>query len=192
MSPVFSINFRREAYLREIARARARMVALGIWVAYFGLMVVILGLYGINAAMFSRRVGMIERQAVRLSTAKPQASEWKFTQGELMLIESAVENPRRWRERLSRLSEILPTNVEITAVALNPQGVSGGVDARILQVSGRLRTATDADRMRGVMSLIGTLQRDSVFSRGYQSIKLGSTSTQEGSGNAAEFTIECR
>ena len=34
----------------------------------------------------------------------------------------------------------------------------------------------------GVMNLIGTLQRDSVFSRGYQSIKLGSTSTPEGSG----------
>jgi hypothetical protein len=192
VSPVFSINFRREAYLREIARARARMIALGLWVAYFGLMIVILGLYGINAAMFTRRVGMIERQAARVIAAKPQAAEWTFDQGELMLIETAVENPRRWRERLSRLAEILPINVEITSVALNPQGVSGGSGANILQISGRLRTPADADRMRGVMSLIGTLQRDSVFSRGYQSIKLGSTSTSEGSGNAAEFTIECR
>lgn len=192
MSAVFTINFRREAYLREVARARARMIALGIWVAYFGLMSVILGLYAINAAMFTRRVGMIERRAERVAANRTQASDWKFEQGELMLIETAIENPRRWRERLTRLSQILPANVEISSVSLNPQGVSGGPGANVLQISGRLRTASDADRMRGVMSLISTLQADSVFSRGYQSIKLGSTSTPEGSANAAEFTIECR
>ena len=48
MSVLFTINFHREAYQRELARARRRVILLGVWVAYFGVIGVVMGLYGRN------------------------------------------------------------------------------------------------------------------------------------------------
>ena len=50
MTPVFLINFRREAFRRERAEARRRAIGLGVWLAYFGGLAVLLGLYGLNCA----------------------------------------------------------------------------------------------------------------------------------------------
>jgi len=55
VNPFFNINFRREAYLQEMAKARRRVIALGVWIAYFGLLGVLLGLYGLNCSSLARR-----------------------------------------------------------------------------------------------------------------------------------------
>ena len=191
MSPVFSINFRREVWEREQARARRRVVALGVWVAYFGVMAMLLGLYGLNAVSFSRRVASLERQAARAAAHRGERLDWTLKPAELAQLDDYVENPARWHRRLSRLSSILPPNVTLTSIDLNPQNLTGGGSPPLV-ISGRLRTTDQQERMRGVMNLVSTLHSDSVFGAGYQNIKLASTSIPEGPGSSAEFVIECR
>jgi hypothetical protein len=45
--------------------------------------------------------------------------------------------------------------------------------------------------MSQVMSLVGTLSRDSVFSAGYHNVRLVTTRTSN-DGDGAEFVLECR
>ncbi len=191
MSTTFTINFRREAWEQEQARARRRVVALGVWVAYFGVMALLLGLYGLNAVMFSRRVATMERQAKSLRVEAGQRVAWSFTPAEIAQIESAVENPRRWRERMGRLADLTPPTARVSSLALNPQNVTG-VDSPPFIITGTLRAADAQERMRSVMNFVSTLHSDSAFSRGYRNIQLGSTSSSAASDPTAEFTIECR
>ena len=69
--PIFTINFRREAYQREVERTRRRVITLGASLAYFGAMVVVLGLYGLNCASLTRRAAQFERSAARIRSHIP-------------------------------------------------------------------------------------------------------------------------
>lgn len=194
MSTLFTINFRREAYLEAVKRARRRVLALGVWVAYFGVLGVLLGLYTLNAAALSVQVRQLERQTARVRQLQGAAGSWKLSSTDLAQIERFVQNPRAWHDRLTRLTVVLPPDVRLGSVAVNPQRVSGARDAERLVLTGQLRSAGGAgqDRMQGVMRLLTTLQRDSLFSRSYKNIKLVSTRIVEDRGGTAEFVIECR
>lgn len=192
MSTLFTINFRREAYQRAVARARQRVLALGVWLAYFGVLVILVGLYGLNAVALSRQLHQIERQTARARQVQGAAGNWKMTEAERMQVESYVQNPREWHDRLSRLSAILPSNVKVTSIALNPQNLSGTGDDNKLVITGQLLPAPNEDRMQGVMRTLGVVRGDSVLKRSYENVRLASTKIVEGPGGAAEFVIECR
>jgi hypothetical protein len=191
VTPQFTINFRREAYRQEVARARRRVIALGVWVAYFGVIVIILGLYGLNCGMLSRRVRQIERQTTMLRGAQGARIQWSFGAKELSAVERYVLNPRRWRDRLARLAELVPPNVRLTSVSVNPHGSSGTTDRNTLVIVGTLRGGAGQDRMQDVMGVVARLREDSLFARGYRNVRLASSRVLEDAG-AAEFTIECR
>jgi Tfp pilus assembly protein PilN len=192
VSPLFTVNFRREAYLREVARARRRVIVLGVWVAYFGVMALVLGLYGLNCAAFSRRLMLLERQTARLRGSQGATMDWNVRQAELTQVEKYLQNPRDWHSRLTRLGTILPPGVKITSIAVNPRNLSGTSEQNKLVITGHLRAAGGSDRMQGVMKIIAALRADSVFTRSYKNIKLASTRLSEDAGGLAEFEVECR
>ena len=192
MSAIFSINFRREAYLREVARARRRVFAIGAWVAYFGVFAVVLGLYGLNCMALAKRAGLVERQTARMKSAQDTGAGWTFSQAELTQMESFVQNTRQWRDRLSRLAELLPPDARLTSLETNPGNVSTGPTRNRLVITGYLKPDRDQDRMQGVMAIVQTLHSDSLFSKSYRNIKLASTRIVEGSEQTAEFEIECQ
>jgi hypothetical protein len=191
VSALFTINFRRETYLKEVARARRRVIALGAWVAYFGVLGIVLGLYGLNCASLVRRAGVLERQAARMQGVDHK-TEWKVPADEMARVDRYVANPARWRDRLVRLAQVMPTNARITSLAVNPDNMSGPDQENRLVISGEYRIAPGVDRMHGVVAIVDSLRRDTVFSRGYGSIRLVTTKISEQSGMVADFTIECR
>lgn len=191
MTPLFTINFRREAYLKEVARARRRVIALGLWVAYFGVLTVVLGLYGLNCAAMTRRVHQIERQARALRQAQG-AQAWRVSQTELGTVERYVESPALWRDRLGRLAVLQPPNARLTSIAVNPQNLSGAQDQNKLVIVGELRGIPGQEKMRSIMAFVNQLHADSVFAVGYRNIRLASTRTVEEGGGVTEFVIECR
>lgn len=190
MSPLFTINFRREVYQRELARTRRRIMQVGLWVSYFGVIAVMLGLYGLNCASLTRRVKQIERQTAFLRETQGQA-EWSLRETELSQIAATASNARRWRDRLTRLSVLLPNNVKVGTIAVNPQNLSHPLEQNRLVITGTLRPGPGQDRMQSVMAVVNLLHRDSLFASGYQNVKLASTRVLE-EGGTAEFVIECR
>jgi hypothetical protein len=192
VTPVFTINFRREVFLRERARARARLLALGGWLLYFGLLGVVVGLYTLNCASLVKRVGQVQRQTARLQKAQGTAQDWTVDQAQLATVESFRTNPRRWRDKMLRLSALLPNNVALTNISANPDNGTDAARRNKLVLSGQLRPMFGQDPMRGVVQLVSSLQRDEVFASGYQSIKLSESKMVSGSPPTAEFTIECR
>jgi hypothetical protein len=191
MTPVFQVNFRREAYQRDMARVRRRVMVLGLWVAYFGAIVVVLGLYGLNCAVVTRRAGQVERQAQRLRQVQGPATGRRLSADDLQTIGRYLENPRRWRDRLARLTQLLPPGARLTSVAQDPQG-TGGAGGGMLVITGVLRVSPGEDRMRGVMALESALRGDTTFAAGYANVRLASTRILGGGDPATEFTIECR
>jgi hypothetical protein len=191
VSALFAINFRRESYIKEVARARRRVIALGVWVAYFGVLGILLGLYGLNCASLTRRAALLERQAARVP-ASAGSQPWTLSPAELSDVEHYLSNPSRWRNRLARLAELTPTNARITALALNPDNISGPAEENRLVISGELRIVPGADRMHGVVAFVDSLRGDPKFSAGYGSIRLVSTKISENPGLVAEFSVECR
>ena len=189
MSATFTINFRREAFLRERAKARRRAVKLGLWLAYFGALAVVLGLYALNLASLARRTATIERQVERLRS-QPLGGEWRPGQAEADLVARALGDAGRWRDRLDRLSTLLPANARLTEVSFNPDNTSGAGQAKLM-LTGELRPGGGGDRMQQVLSFVGTLSRDSLFSRGYSNVRLVTTRASA-LGEGAEFVIECR
>ena len=190
MSPaVFTINFRREVYRRELARARRRMVTLGIWVTYFGVLAVVIGLYGLNCASLTRRIRAIERQAERARAAQALSTAAKLDAAQLTEIELVHQSPARWRDRLARLAVLLPPNAAIQSVAINPDNLPD--DRNKLLIVGRLR-GPDGDRTAAVVDLVSRLQRDSLFAAGYANVRLLSSRAVSGDVPLTEFTIECR
>lgn len=192
MNPLFTINFRREAYQRELARSRRRVIMLGVWVGYFGVIGVVMGLYGLNCMSLNRRVAILERQSERLRQQQGAAADWTVRPGEITAIEGYVQNPRRWRNRLLRLSTLLPPNVRVTSLAVNPQGLSAPSEQNKLVITGVVRPTAGQDRMQSVIRVVSMLHDDSLFTAGYQNVKLASTRVSEGSDGGAEFVIECR
>jgi hypothetical protein len=191
MTPIFTINFRREVYQRELARTRRRLLQIGGWAAYFGAMVVIFGLYGLNCAALTRRVDQIEKQAARARAAQHGKVDWTIGSAELAAAEKFHGSSRFWRDKLVRLSALLPTNALLTSVAVNPDNLSGPQDMNKLVIVGQLKIPSSEDRMRGVVRLVTSLHGDSTFSAGYQNIRLASSRVDQ-SGAMTEFVIECR
>ncbi len=189
MTPLFTINFRREAYQRERARARGRVVSLGLWLAYFGLLTVILGLYGLNCTSLAQRTRMAERQASRLKALRESGQEWRPAAGVLNEVEAHVVDVRQWRDKLERLPQVLPPNGRITSFQYNPEGLTGATAKLVL--IGRLRVGPGQDRMQSVMSFVNALGRDSVFSKSWTNVRLVTTRALD-SGDGAEFVVECR
>lgn len=187
MTPTFTINFRRELFQRERAKVRRRAAALGLWLAYFGALAIVLGLYALNTASLARRTATLERQAERLRS-QPLGGEWRPGRPEADVVERALLDGARWRDRLARLAQLLPGNARLTEVHFNPDNVSGAPPR--LVISGELRP-TGGDRMQQVLAFVGTLSRDSLFSAGYTNVRLVTTRASV-SGAEAEFVIECR
>ena len=192
MSTLFTINFRREAYQREVARARRRVMMLGGWLAYFGVLTVVLGLYGLNCSSLVRRASLIERQAARMRALQNSQRDWVIAESDLATIEQTQANPRRWRDKLVRLAQLVPSNALIQSIAVNPDNLPGLQDQNKLVITGELKIPAGEDRMRGVVQLVTALHSDKTFSAGYQNIRLASSRISEGSGVVAAFVIECR
>ena len=190
MNPLFTINFRREAYVQEASRRRRRLIALGVWVAYFGVLVVMIGLYGLNGAALARRSMMLERQTGLVRRSHAPALGAQLGPGELAQVELYARSTRLWRDRLQRLGDLLPPEARLTRLNVNPLNMSDDASRNALVISGELRNAPGQDRMQGVMKIVSALRADSLFGRSYQNVKLSSTSMSD-DGNA-EFDIECR
>ena len=192
MSPVFTINFRREAYQRELARTRRRLFNLGGWVTYFGVLALVLGLYGLNLAMVARNLHQMERRVNRAKDTPGERPGWKLGESELVAVENAKANPARWRDRLTRLSQLLPPNVALGSLAINPENLPDLADQNQLVLTGEMRVPSGSDRMRPVVQLVALLQADTSFARGYSSIRLASSQASSGPGNVTQFVVECR
>jgi hypothetical protein len=189
MTPVFTINFRREAYQRELARTRRRLFALGGWVAYFGVLGLILGLYGLNCASLARRSQQVERHLARLQSG--QRHEWLVDAAQISAVEQSQANPPRWRDKLVRLAALLPPNTVVLSLTVNPENLGNPADQNKLVIVGQLRSAP-GQNMQGVVQLASLLRSDSLFALGWQNIRLASSHAVEGSSPTTEFVIECR
>jgi hypothetical protein len=192
VSSLFTINFRREAYQREVAHARRRVILLGAWLAYFGALAVVLGLYGLNCASLTRRSSQIERHAARMRSLQNSHQDWTIAAAELTTAEQVHANPRRWRDKLVRLAVLFPPNAIVHSITVNPDNLPGAEDQNKLVITGELKVPAGQDRMRGVVQLVSALHADSLFASGYENIRLASSRVSEGSGAVAEFVIECR
>jgi hypothetical protein len=192
VSAPFTINFRREAYRRELAHARRRVVMLGVWLSYFGVLVVILGLYGLNCASLTRRASQIDRQAARMRTLLHGQQDWTIGSAELMTAEQFHANPGRWRDKMVRLATILPANAIVLSVAVNPENLPSPEEQQKLVITGEYRVQPGQERVGGVVQLVNALHADSVFSAGYKNITLAKSNVSEGSGAVVSFVIECR
>ena len=191
MTPTFTINFRREAYREALARTRRRTVALGAWVAYFGVLGLTLGLYGLNCTALTARTRLLTAQNARIGAAPSPAPAWKPAASELDQVERALANPRRWQVRLARLAALLPPNASLSAVAVNPDNVADAASRERLMITGSLRPTPGQDHMQGLSQLVAALRKDAAFSAHYRTIKLVE-SRIEGGGVDVQFRIECR
>jgi hypothetical protein len=189
VSTIFTINFRREAFQRERARTRRRAVALGFWVAYFGALGVVLGLYALNLNTIARRTELVARHAERYRRAS-SSGDWRPGRTDAAEVERHVRNPRVWRDRLARLPLLLPPNARLNSLQFNPDN-AGGSTGQKLVISGVMRSGSGDDRIQQVMSFVNTLSRDSVFAAEYHHVRLVTTRSASGS-DGAEFVIECR
>ena len=164
---------------------------LGVWVAYFGALGVVMGLYALNCASLTRRVAQIERQSEHLQRQQGAATDFGIDQGEVIQIEDTVRGTRRLRTRLVRLAALLPPNARLTSLAVNPENLSADAERNKLVVAGTVQASGDEDRMQSVMRIVSTLQQDSLFRDGFSNVKLASTRVSDNS-KTAEFVIECR
>ncbi|OGF13119.1 MAG: hypothetical protein A2W00_05420 [Candidatus Eisenbacteria bacterium RBG_16_71_46] len=192
MSTLFTINFRREAYRRQLAHARRRVLMLGGWVAYFGVVGIVLGLYALNGLGLAGRVRRIERQTTQFMQTKDKHDRWEVAPAELATVERLVINPVRWRDRLTRLGALLPPDARIVSLAANPDDRASAEERNRLVIAGELRLSANQERMGGIMQLVSALRADSLFSAGYANIRLASTRIVEGPGSTTQFVIECQ
>ncbi len=189
MSNLFAINFRREDFRRERADARRRAVGLGARLAYFGVLSLMLGLYGLNCSELRTRTRNLDRQLARQRTQHQAGQPWQPAANDAALAEPWVADLSRWRDVLARLPDLLPEGARLTSFRYNPDGVSGG--ERRLLLTGILRVDSRRDRMAGVTDFVAAVAGDSVFSRDFKSVRLLSTRAIENSTDA-EFELECR
>jgi hypothetical protein len=192
MSPVFTVNFRREAYRLEQARTQRRTLAVGIWVTYFGVLAVVLGLYGLNCVSLTKRARLLEARNARAQARPNPTTDWQPGAAELAQVEHALTNPRRWQIRLARLATLLPGDAMLTSVSANPDDLPDASDQERLLIIGRLRPGPGQDRMQGIMALVAALHADSAFAAQYRTIRLVESRIGGGVNAPAEFRIECR
>lgn len=192
MSAHFKINFRREAYQRELARVRRRVTALGIWVTYFGVVAVITGLFVLNGIALQRRVRDLEGRIRQFESARDVVQPWNLPEAEVAHVEEFVRNPRRWHTRLARLAALTPPNVAIAALEVNPNNLPGHEHDNELVITGTLRPRSGEVSMQAIMSFVSALHGDRAFASGYSTVKLTSSQVEGGPGSDATFIIECR
>ena len=190
MNALFTINFRREAYLQEVSRRRGRVISLGVWVAYFGVLLVLAGLYALNGVSLARRAHLLERQTRMIRNAGNTALGAKLAPSELADVEAYARSTRQWRDRLARLGDLIPPDSRLTGVQVNPHNMSDVVSRNSLLISGELRSPPGKESMQGVMTIVASLRADTVFAAGYRNIKLSSTRISED--GSATYLIECR
>jgi len=190
MNTVFAINFRREAYQRELAKTRRRALLLGLWVFYFGALGVVFGLYGLNFVVLAHRVTHVEREVQLLRRHAAQGGEWRPDVAGTRTVLDHLRDARTWRARLARLPELLPANARLHSLQFNPDNASGTAQLQLV-IAGEMREGPAAGHVQQVMSFVNALSRDSVFAAGYRNVRLVTTrATNDGAG--AEFVIECR
>lgn len=190
MNTLFTINFRREAYQQEISRRRRRVFALGAWVAYFGVLGILIGLYALNGVALGRRAHLLERRTRMIRAQKDSGVGTQINPADLAAIEATAASTRAWRDRLNRLGTLLPPDARLTRLDVNSQNLSDADSRNALVIGGLLRTPPGEERMRGVMRIVSALQSDSVFRAGYSRVRL--TSTRIGEDGRVQFEVECR
>jgi hypothetical protein len=191
VSPVFTINFRREVYQREMARTRRRTILLAAWVTYFGIVGLVVGLYGLNCISLGNRMRQIERQA-RLASTTPAETKWSLDPAEIAMVERVHASPRSWATRLMHLSAALPANAALMSLSVNPDNLANAADQNKLVLTGQVSGPVAADRMKAIVQIVTTLHEDSVFAASYQNVRLASSRTGGGTHPVTEFVIECR
>jgi len=189
MSTPFQINFRREAFRRERAEAGRRAFGLGVWLAYFGTLAVMLGLYSLNFSELGARTRQLQRQIARQHALNLGVAAWVPSGDDAAFVEPWAADAGRWRDLLGRLPRLLPAGARLTSLQWNPDDASGG--ERKLLLTGVLRADSKLDRMAGVTDIAGALARDSLFVAHFHSVRLLSTRTHEDSPDA-DFQLECR
>jgi hypothetical protein len=189
MSGLFLVNFRREDFRRQRTNARRRAYGLGVRLAYFGVLALVMGLYGLNCSELRTRTRTLDRQLGRQRALHLAGAPWKPAPSEATLAEPWVADLARWRDVLARLPGLLPEGARLTSLRWNPEGVSGG--ERRLLLAGVLRVDSRRDRMAGVTDFVAVVARDSVFASQFKSVRLLSTRSLELSPDA-EFELECR
>lgn len=189
MSNLFAINFRREDFRRERADARRRAVGLGARLAYFGVLALLLGLYGLNCSELRTRTRNLDRQLARQRSQHVPGAPWAPAPSDAALAEPWISDLSRWRDVLARLPDLLPEGARLTSFQYNPEGVTGG--EKRLMLAGILRVDSRRDRMAGVTDFVGVVAKDSIFSARFKSVRLLSTRSLENSTDA-EFELECR
>src|SRR5258708_16912150 len=108
MSTPFQINFRREAFRRERAEARRRAVGLGVWLAYFGTLAVLLGLYGLNCSVLGSRTQQLQRQVARQHVLNRGGAAWVPSGNDAPSLEPWVADAAPWPDPPRRLPRLLP------------------------------------------------------------------------------------
>lgn len=189
MSALFQINFRREAFRRERAEARQRAIGLGVWVTYFGVVLVLLGLYGLNGCVLAGRARHLERQIARQAMLHRDGGDWVPSPAEAAAMEPWVGDPGRWRDLLERLPGLLPDGVRLTSMQWNREAMTGG-DRRLL-LDGVIHGDARRDRMASVTGMVAVISRDSLFAASFRSVRILSTRVLEG-GVDAGFELECK
>lgn len=192
MSHIFTINFRREVYQRELARSRARVVSLAVWLSYFGGLAVIFGLYALNFGALVRHTRMIDRIARAQRSTQTDQVDWTNEPDAIALIDRGARDGFRWCRRLEQVAVVFPANVRLKSIQFNPSAASGGSDWNRLLLVGTLQSAAGQDRMGEVTGIVSAIQRDSLMAAHFQTIRLTSTRIAENAGSSTEFTIECR
>ena len=188
MSALFQLNFRREAFRRERAEARRRAVGLGVWVTYYGVLVLFLGLYGLNGCVLAARTNHLERQVARQRSLQQGGAGWMPSPIQAAAMEPWVGDTGRWRDLLERLPRLLPEGARRTSMHWNPEAMTGG-EKRLL-LHGVLRGNGTGDRMAGVTDMVAVLSRDPLFAGSFHSVRLLSTRVLV-DGNA-DFELECK
>jgi Tfp pilus assembly protein PilN len=160
-----------------------------VWLAYFGTLAVMLGLYFLNFSELGSRTHQLQRQIARQRALNHGSAAWVPSGDEAAYVEPWVGDAGRWRDLLGRLPRLLPAGARLTSLQWNPDDASGG-DRKLL-LMGVLRADPRHDRMAGVTDLVGVLARDSLFLTQFRSVRLLSTRTHEGSPDA-DFQLECK
>ena len=191
MTGHFTINFRREARRAQLERERLRALRLALWASYFGVLALVLGLYGMKLDSLVRSAGWLERQVASLRALQFGASHWDLPPADLGEIERDAANSLRWRDCLVRLAAILPPDMRLTSLAANPDysGVTAGQNQ--LVISGQMRRTPGLDRTQDILGVVTTLRQDSLFASVFQNVKLVSTRASEGQGATVVFVIRC-
>jgi hypothetical protein len=186
---LFQINFRREDFRLERSKARRRAFGLGVRLAYFGALALLLGFYGLNWSELRSRTRNLDRQLARQRAQHIVGAPWSPSPAEAAIAEPWVADLARWRELLARLPGLLPAGARLTSVQFNPEGISGG--ERRLLISGVLRGDSGRDRTAAATDIVAVVARDSVFAARFRSVRLLSTRALEATEDA-EFDVECR